>query len=111
MFAVRLGSYSIAATLAGISSLVLFKVQHTVHSLLAAAFMARCNATLIISTTGTIQGTTRLFFRRCFGNFSKVETVIPRRPGEVGLYFLIPIFSSSLIIGLQKLGSYRRLSR
>jgi hypothetical protein len=27
---------------------------------------------------------------------SKVETVIPRRPGEVGLYFLIPIVISSL---------------
>ena len=91
MFAVLLGSYSIVATLPAISSLFLLKSM--------ILYLALAPPPLCLTVILPLEFLPACFLRATVSDFSgldavissKVETVIPLKPGEVGLYFLIPI--------------------
>ena len=97
MLALLFGSYSIVFTVPGIPSLFLLKSM--------ILYLRLTPPPLCLTVIFPLAFLPECFFNVAVRDFSgllvvissKVETVMPRCPGVVGLYFLIPILSTSYI--------------
>src|SRR5947208_5158193 len=87
MRADRLGSYSIECTLAGTPSFVRLKSIRRKRRLCPPPWWRVVMRPLLLRPPFFVTGSTRFFSGFDFVTSSKVETVMKRRPGEVGLYF------------------------
>src|SRR5919197_556900 len=92
MLAVRLGSYSMAATLAGTLSLSRrLKSMMRYRRLCPPPWCRRVMWPWTLRPPLFRMAAVSFFSGRCLVISAKSETVIRRRPAEVGLYFLIPM--------------------
>src|SRR5919201_4436172 len=86
MRAERFGSYSIAATFAGTPSFVRLKSMTRYRRLWPPPWWRVVIRPLLFRPPFLVTGSTRLFSGFDRVTSSKVETVMKRRPGDVGLY-------------------------
>ena len=91
MRAERFGSYSIAATFAGTPSFVRLKSIDAVAALVAAALVARRDPAVVVAAALLLDRLEQALLGRLLRDSSNVETVMKRRPGDVGLYRLTGI--------------------
>src|SRR5690554_6862820 len=102
MRAERFGSYSIDATLAGTPSLFRLKSIMRYFRLCPPPLCLMVMRPLLLRPPELFSGAVKDFSGLVLVISSNVETVIPRRPGVVGLYFFTAMIPSLLIV-LQKL--------
>src|SRR4030042_3449308 len=91
MRAERLGSYSMAATLPGTPKLFRLKSMMRNWRLAPPPRWRTVTRPWALRPAFLLRGTVRAFSGLCLVISSKVWPVAPRRPGEVGLYCLMPI--------------------
>ena len=96
MRAERFGSYSIAATFAGHAVLRALEVDDAVAALVTAALVARRDAAVVVAAALLRQRLGQRLLGLRLRDLLEVETVMKRRPGDVGLKRLMALQLRSL---------------